>query len=265
MSLTKWIFGALGFALHGPIGAVVGVLIGSLFDGGSRPTISGNGRNYDDGTHTYTDNSRTYTGTGRTRATATPGDIRVSLLVLIACVMKADGKTVRSELDYVKQFLLRNYGEEGALEALKMLRELLKKDIDHVAVAQQIGQNVNYSTRLEIVHMLLELANADGNVSTEELTMTEQIALCMGLSQADYDSLSALYRKTQDANWAYTALEITPDATDDEVKKAYRRMALKYHPDKVAGAGEEMVQQATKKFRSINEAYEAIKSQRGMK
>lgn len=255
MSITKWIFGALGFALHGPIGALVGVLVGSLFDGGStRPNTNGSDQH-----------GSTGTGSARPRTTATPGDIRVSLLVLIACVMKADGKAVRSELDYVKQFLLRNYGEEGALEALKMLRELLKKDIDHVAVAQQIGRNVNYSTRLEIVHMLLELANADGNVSAEELTMTEQIALCMGLSQADYDSLAALYRKTQDADWAYTALEITPDATDDEVKKAYRRMALKYHPDKVAGAGEEMVQQATKKFRSINEAYEAIKSQRGMK
>ena len=60
MSLTKWIFGALGFALHGPIGAVVGVLIGSLFDGGSRPTISGNGRNYDDGCAIYGGEAKQY-------------------------------------------------------------------------------------------------------------------------------------------------------------------------------------------------------------
>ena len=62
----------------------------------------------------------------------------------------------------------------------------------------------------------------------------------------------------------YEVLGISPNATDDEVKKAYRRMAMKYHPDKVANAGEEIRQQATDKFRAINEAYEHIKQQRGI-
>ena len=76
--------------------------------------------------------------------------------------------------------------------------------------------------------------------------------------------LLALYQRHKDVNWAYTALEIEPNATNEEVKKAYRKMAMKYHPDKVANAGEEIRQQATDKFRAINEAYEHIKQIRGL-
>ena len=86
----------------------------------------------------------------------------------------------------------------------------------------------------------------------------------MSVQRADYQSLLALYQRHKDVNWAYTALEIQPNATDDEVKKAYRRMAMKYHPDKVANAGEDIRKQATEKFRGINEAYEHIKKQRGL-
>jgi DnaJ like chaperone protein len=97
-----------------------------------------------------------------------------------------------------------------------------------------------------------------------ELRIVEQISIAMSVQNADYQSLLALYQRQKDANWAYTALEIAPTATDDEVKKAYRRMAMKYHPDKVANAGEKIREQATDKFRGINEAYEFIKKQRGI-
>ena len=115
-----------------------------------------------------------------------------------------------------------------------------------------------------MVHLLLEVAKADGEVVEAETNVIQQIALHMGIATADYQSLLSLYRKNRDANWAYTALEILPTATDEEVKKAYRRMAMKYHPDKVANAGENIRQQATDKFRAINEAYEHIKSIRGL-
>ena len=108
------------------------------------------------------------------------------------------------------------------------------------------------------------MANADGDLDAQELAVIQQIAAAMAVQQADYQSLLALYQRHKDTNWAYTALEIQPSATDEEVKKAYRRMAMKYHPDKVANAGEEIRQQATDKFRGINEAYEHIKKQRGL-
>ena len=246
--------------LSGPIGAILGAILGSMVDKGIAVLSSDNSSG----------NTGTYDRTGRSGTTysgrrASVGDIRVSILVLIACVMKADGRLLKSELEHVKAYLRANYDEAGAKQALQLLKQLLEKDIDPVSVSRQIGENVNYSTRLEIVHMLLDLANVDGDFDPREQQVIEQIAAGMGLSQADYNSLAALYQKTKDPNWAYTVLEIEPTASDDEVKKAYRRMALRYHPDKVAGAGEEVVKNATEKFRAVNEAYEAIKAGRGIK
>lgn len=248
MSLGKWILGGLGFAVGGPIGALIGVFIASLFD--SSHTIEA-------GEHRQ---GIPHLG----RSHTTQGDIRVSIIVLLACVIKADGRVLKAEITSIKPFLLRNFGEEGAKQALQLLKQLLEQDINPVAVSQQIRQHVNYSVRLELVHMLLEVAKADGEVADSECQVIETIAVNMGIADADYQSLLSLYRKQTDANWAYTALEIEPTATDDEVKKAYRRMAMKYHPDKVANAGEAVRQQATEKFRAINEAYEHIKTLRGM-
>lgn len=248
MSLGKWILGGLGFAMGGPIGALIGVFIASLFDTDRRVERE----------------EWRSTKTRQQSRRVTQGDIQVSIVVLIACVIKADGKVLRSEINYIKPFLLRNFGEEGAKQALHLLKELLEKDIDASAVAQQIGHYVNYSTRLELVRMLLELAHVDGEINANELHVVEQIVVNMSVQYADYQSILALYQRHKDVNWAYTALEIQSDATDEEVKKAYRRMAMKYHPDKVANAGEEIRKQATEKFRGINEAYEHIKKQRGI-
>ena len=247
MSAGKWILGTLGFVLGGPIGSIIGVLIASLFE------KSGS----DDQASSRT--SRTY----RTQRT-TAGDVNVSIIVLIACVIKSDGRVLKSEINYIKPFLLRTFGEAGAKQALLLLKELLKQDIDAKAVAQQIGQHINYSTRLELVHLLSAIANADGEIHDLELETISRISMYMNIQDADLQSILALYQRRKDTNWAYTALEITPSATDEEVKKAYRRMAMKYHPDKVANAGEEIRQQATDKFRAINEAYEHIKQQRGI-
>lgn len=269
MSASKWILGSLGFVLGGPIGALIGVFVASVFESGSKVLNEGDDFNpRTEGTSyaesgPYAENHRQRTASGR--RTATVGDIRVSIIVLIACVIKADGRVMKSEVNYIKPFLVRNFGEEGAKEALQLLKQLLSRDIDPVAVSQQISRNVNYSTRLELLHMLLDLANADGDICEAERQVIELIAVNMGVSEADYQSISAMYRKAQDPDWAYTVLEIEVSATDDEVKRAYRRMAMKYHPDKVANAGEEIRQQATEKFRTINKAYEHIKMLRGLK
>ena len=239
--------------LGGPIGALIGVGIASLFESGSQYT-------------TPEEYAQDIPRSSRSRnARATQGDIRVSIIVLLACVIKADGRVLKSEIAFIKPFLVRNFGEEGAKQALQLLKQLLEQDINPAQVAQQIRQHVNYSVRLELVHLLLEVAKADGDVVEAETNVIETIAIQMGISTADYESLLSLYRKHKDANWAYTALEIEPSASDDEVKKAYRRMAMKFHPDKVANAGEQIRQQATDKFRMINDAYEHIKTQRGMK
>lgn len=254
MSVGKWIIaGGLGFVLGGPIGALIGVVLASVFLSDDKVLLEGEGGGADSGSSS---------GRGR-RSTVSPSDIRVSLLVLVACVMNADGHPKKSELEVVKRFLAQNYSEDECKEALGILKSLLNRKIDHVAVAQQIGAYVNYSTRLTLVQFLLSIANADGEFVSQEQFIVEQIALSMGVSAADYNSLAAIYQPKRDPQWAYKVLEIEVSATNDEVKKAYRRMAMKYHPDKVTSAGEEIKQKATEKFRAINEAYESIKTQRG--
>ena len=249
-SLTKYFLpGGLGFVLGGPIGAALAVVITSMVDSSKALPA---------------DSSSEGQGARAKGRRSNAADIKVSLLVLIACVMKVDGHVKKSELELVKRFLVRNYGEQGALEALQILKSLLDQDMDPMAVAGQIADNVNYSTRLELLHFLFDLANTDGEFADSELQMIERVAGALRVSAADYRALAALYQKGKDPNWAYVALEIEPGATNEEVKKAYRRMAMKYHPDKVAGAGEEMREKATEKFRAINEAYEHIKSQRGI-
>ena len=260
MHLNRWIFGGLGFALAGPMGALIGATIAILME--EKLDKLDKERPAED---EKAENDRRFVGRESTNyRRATVGDIRVSLIVLIACVMKADGQVKKSEVNHIKPFLLKNYGEEGACDALQLLKELLQKDINPVGVSRQIAQHVNYSTRLEILHLLLDVAMADGEMADSEVQVIDIIVEHMGIQPMDYRSLLSMYRRDADPNWAYTALEITPQATDEEVKRAYRRMAMKYHPDKVSTAGEEVQRSATEKFRIINQAYETIKKARGI-
>jgi len=241
-SFGKFIGGGLGFVLGGPIGALIGFAVGSMFDGTS---INVSGREL---------------GPNRT----SEGDFKMSLLVLMACIMKADGRVDKAELAVVKKFLVANFGEQGALEALQILKNLLEQPIDETQVAMQIGQNMNYSSKLELLHLLFDIAYADGEVVASELNTIQRIANIFRIDRLDFESIKAPYMKQVDRDWAYKALEIEPSATDDEIKKAYRRMAKKYHPDLVNELGEDVKKSATEKFRSINEAYESLKKQRGI-
>ena len=249
---TKWITGGLGFVLGGPIGGLIGFAIGSLIDGSSELI---NMREFQE------QQGRGQNPYGRTAE----GDFKMSLLVLIACVMKADGSPKKQELDVAKRFLLANFGEEGALEALQILKNLLKQNIDDVQVARQINQYMNYSGKLELIHLLFDIAYADGAENLYELQVIQRIAWNLGVSTLDFNSINAPYTRTKDANWAYTTLGIQPSATDAEIKKAYREMAKKYHPDTVANLGDDIKKKATEKFRAVNEAYEELKKQRGFK
>ena len=183
---------------------------------------------------------------------------------MIACIMKADGKVHKTELTVVKKFLVANFGEEGALEALQILKKLLEQPINETEVAMQINQHMNYSAKLQLVHLLFDIAFADGEVHPLELNMIQRISSIFRISSADFESLKAPYNKQSDPSWAYKTLEIEPTATDEEIKKAYRRMAMKYHPDKVNNLGDDMKKSATDKFRTINDAYESLKKARGI-
>jgi DnaJ like chaperone protein len=239
----KWLAGGLGLVLGGPMGAIIGFALGSMFEGGS----------------TTSSRQSTY---NRPSRNTTEGDFKMSLLVMIACVMKADGNVQKAELNVVKRFLVTNFGEEGALEALQILKRILDQPLNEREMAMQINQFMNYSAKLQLVHFLFDVAFSDGHVNAAELKVIQTIASVFRITAADFESLKAPYVKNVDKDWAYKALEIEPSASIDEIKKAYRRMAMKYHPDKVNSLGEDVKKSATEKFRGINEAYEQLKKDR---
>ncbi|MCK9399234.1 MAG: TerB family tellurite resistance protein [Bacteroidales bacterium] len=237
MRYAKWIGGGLGWAFGGPIGGILGFIFGTMVDGMQsgkfeyKPTQS--------------------------------GDFSISLLVLSAAVMRADGKVMKSELDYVKNFFIRQFGVETANNRIQMLQEILKQDFDLPEVCQQIGQYMEYPSRLQLLHYLFGLSSADGQYNPKEVEMIGLISGYLGIEKQDYESIRAMF--VRDINSAYKVLEISPEATEDEVKAAYRKMAVKYHPDKVAHIGEDVQHAAKEKFQQLNGAYEEIKKQRGMK
>ncbi|MFZ0282872.1 MAG: TerB family tellurite resistance protein [Bacteroidales bacterium] len=239
-SFAKWIGGGLGFVMAGPIGAIIGFLAGAAVD------------NADIQMSTYT--SSPY----QTRQ----GDFGMSLLVLVASMMKADGKVVRAELDYVKGFFVQQFGQSSAGEALRMLKDILKKDIPVRDVCLQISQHMDYSSRLQLIHLLFNIAIADGLIQPSELEAIRKMSEYLGIASSDFTSIRNMFIPETDSS--YKILEIESSATDDEVKKAYRRMAMKYHPDKVIHIGEEFRKSADEKFRKVNEAYEKIKKERNM-
>jgi DnaJ like chaperone protein len=244
MKYGKWIGGGLGWALGGPIGALIGFVFGSMFDNQSDSSYG----------------ERPYIGGPRSTRS---GDFSMSLLVLSASVMKADGIVKKSELDYVRGFFNTNFGVEKTKQQMLVLRELLKKEINIDEVSAQISRFMDYSSRLQLLHYLFGIALADGQLHAQELSTIERISGLLRLSVADFRSVKAMFIK--DNNSAYEILEIDPNASVEEIKDAYRKMAIKYHPDKVSHLGEDVKNAAQAKFQKLNAAYQEIKKARGIK
>lgn len=242
----KWVGGGLGWALGGPIGALLGFAIGSMIDQTRIEMVKSDGPS-----------GQSY------RHHTTTSDFTMSLLVLSAAVMKADGKVLKSELDYVKTFLSRQFREAEVQRLLPMLRDVLNQDIQVRQICEQIRYNMEHPLRLQLLHYLFGIAKADGQVSELEAKLIAEISDYLGINPKDYASIQAMFYK--DTNAAYKILEIEENATDADVKKAYRHMATKYHPDKLNHMGEDIKKAATEKFQKVQDAYETIKKQRGMK
>ncbi|MBR4773026.1 MAG: TerB family tellurite resistance protein [Bacteroidales bacterium] len=255
-TFMKWLFAGLGWAIGGPIGGLLGYFLGKAI---SPDKQIGDGE------------EQAFYHRGPYRNTGTQQDVNVALMVLIAAVMKVDGQVKRSELDYVKKFLLANYGEERGRQMLKVLQQMVQRDIPIDQVCAQIKVNTDYSTRYHMVDFLFGIGGADGEFHQTEINMLRLIAQYLGISASDYTSIherhvgySSNQSFTHSSNQKdpYRVLGIDSSATDDEVKKAYRRMAMKYHPDRVAGMSEEMQRNAAEQMKEINQAYETIKQRR---
>ncbi|MCA0131387.1 TerB family tellurite resistance protein [Winogradskyella alexanderae] len=263
MSFAKWIGGAIGWSFGGPIGAIIGLAIGSFVDNmadSSSPLLGErqSGRKKQD-PYRRVPNYQTKRSKPKTRS----GDFEVSLLILASIIIKADGKQDQRELDFVRQQFRNMYGKERANHAFELFKRISKQNISKRQVSLQIKQMMDHPSRLQLVHFLFGIAKADGHVTNAEIKEIYTISGYLGISNKDYESIKAMFYNSTDN--AYKILEIDKSVSDDEVKKAYRRMAKKYHPDRVGHLGEEYQEGAEEKFRQVQEAYEHIQKERGFK
>ena len=238
MSLNKKLFwGGLGWAFGGPIGAIFGYTIASLSDDKKNQL-----------------NSRS--------STTKPADFIVSILVLFAKVMKADGQLLKSELDYVKQFLKKQFGVQQARELMPVLKNILDQEYPLKDVCRQIQRSMDHSSRLQLIHVLFGLSAADGHVHPNEVSIIFTMSNYLNINNNDFESIKAMFIENKES--AYKILEISQKSSDSELKKGFRKMANKYHPDKVAHLGTEMQALAEEKFKAVNDAYQKIKKERGI-
>jgi len=235
-------------------GAIAGFVLGSIIDGYLSSQQTGN-KGFAGGTMHSTMESMMDNYTG---------DFNFILVSLTAAVMRSDGVTTRSELDYVKDFLVKQFGVEKAKQDLLMLREALKQDIPLDRICTAAKGKMNYHSRLQLLHYLFGIAYADGNFSPAEQNILLQIATFLEINSADFRTVGAMFGSTATVgNRAYEILGIERNNTEEEIKRAYRQMALKYHPDRVTHLGEDVRKAAEEKFKKIQEAYETVKKEKG--
>lgn len=244
--MGKLMGAGMGWALGGPLGAVIGYFVGSSLEGRAR-------------TGDYRAQKRTVYD--RSETTPNPaGDFTGALVVLFAAVAKADHKIHDSELRYIRQYFTEKFGEDNAGDAMDLFNHAVKQKFDHWSIAHQVKQHLDYYSRLQLMQMLFGLAYADGEIHPEENRVLHDISERLGIKPGDHESIMAVYFKDKDG--PYKVLGVTSEASDDEIKKAYRSLVVKYHPDKVSHLGEEFVKIAGEKFVAVKAAYDKIKKER---
>ena len=240
--MIKWILAILGYSYLRFPGALLGFFVGGAIERLYNPSSSW--------IKIRTQNLN-------------PEIFQLNLLALAATIIKADGIVKKQELQFVRNFFISNYGPQKARTIFEKFNEEIKKDKQNISDLTEIFiKQAQYEIRLQILHFLFGVANADGVVSQTELTKVEQISAALGIRQSDMQSIKAMFIK--DIDNAYTILEIISSATDDEVKKAYRTMAKKYHPDKLRSKDPAMIKGAKEKFQKVQEAYEVIQKERNL-
>jgi DnaJ like chaperone protein len=254
--LFKWILGIGGYLfLRNFFGAILGFSIGSFIDNYQK--IAKNGGAQGGGSFSSEDIFGFY------QQRSSTNDFPTMLIALSAAVMRADGKVLKSELNYVKAFFTQQFGPNFSVQHLQTLKQFLdSNDIPLERICQDIRMRTQEEIRIQLLHYLFGIAQADGDVAQIEITLLQKIASLLGVPQSDFETVKNMFFR--DVNSDYKVLGIESTASDEEIKKAYRQMAIRYHPDKVASLGEEYQLGAKEKFQKIQEAYDNIKKSRGL-
>ena len=242
--MIRWVAAIVGYSLFRFPGAIIGFLIGSFFEKGNLKNRS----------------ARTIFT--QTKRGVSPAEFELNLLSLASIVIKADGIVNQKELDFVRKYFVQAYGKENANAIFKVFNEeVKKKQLSAQKISSFLRSRMRYEPRLQILHFLFSIANADGHVSESEVKEINLIANYLAVNLRDFESIKAMFFNNPDS--AYKILEIEKTASSTEIKKAYRTMVKKYHPDKLQHMDEVYRKGAEQKFRRVQEAYEQLQKERG--
>ena len=221
MGLGKWIGGVMGFMTMGPLGALAGFVLGSMFDGVNSLDDAGSNGNDRGSMH----NGQEYSSYEGQR-----NSFLFSLLVMASYIIRADGKVMHSEMEFVRTFLRVNFGEQAVAEGQQILMNLFeqRKQMDRTnpmafkntirECGVQIAQNMSYEERLQLLNFLANIAKSDGNVCQAEIEALKEVAVAMQLSLSEVDSMLNLGGDSLEES--YKVLEVSPSATNEEVRAA---------------------------------------------
>lgn len=250
----KLLGGSVGFALGGPLGAVVGAALGHTVDA-----------------HRRTGSDRAGHGTRERRQTA----FFTATFSVLGHLAKADGRVTRDEIRLAEAVMNQmQLGQELRALAKNLFREGKQPGFDLDAVLEQFRRECHRSRMLlqMFIEILLQAAYVDGVLHPAERGVLLHICARLGVTPQQFEHLDAMVRAASgrhappdDLAAAYAVLDVSTDASDEEVKRAYRRLLNQHHPDKLVAKGlpEEMMKLAGEKTHEIRQAYERIRAVRG--
>ncbi len=264
----KALGGAFGFMLGGPLGALLGIAFGHNFDKGLGSVMS-------DETLGRGDQERVQAA------------FFTATFSVMGHIAKADGKVTRDEIRLAES-VMTQMGLDGEMRetAKRLFNEGKSPHFPIDEVLEQFRQELNRrSTLLQaFLEIQIQAAYADGRMDPAEERVLLHICQRLGVPESQFRRLEQMFqagfgrssssgggRGRADTGLslddAYALLGVTPESSNSEVKKAYRRLMSQHHPDKLVAKGlpEQMIRDATEKTRQIRAAYEKIKQSRGMK
>jgi len=207
-----------------------------------------------------------------------------SILVLIAAVVRADNKKGDPELHYIRKSLQIHFDEERVGSYLSQIKKLTEGNYRYAGICSTIDMNFRFNEKVQLLHFLVGIVCSDGLLTAEEEKVLKDISRKIKVPESVLTGIFRMFnfiteeevknrqqRREKKSTYtsvyklaqAYEILGLDTNATEAQIKKAYRKLAMKHHPDRLIHLGEEHQKSAKERFQAISDAYEYIKEKKG--